>query len=133
MVIEFVIPGDPVAFARAGSHGKRRFTPSKQANYMTAVKHFAGLAMSGKQLLDGPVELCVQARYLWPKSMSAKKRILPGAEWKPSVPDWDNLGKLVSDSLNGIVWTDDARVVSGHVWKKYGDRAEILVRIRKLT
>lgn len=131
--VEFIIPGNPVPFARAGSHGKRRFTPPKQANFMTSVKHFAALAMKGAALFDGPVELCVEAKYLWPKSMTAKKRALPGAEWKQSVPDWDNLGKLISDSLNGVVWTDDARVVSGHIWKRYGDRLETRVRVRLLS
>lgn len=70
---------------------------------------------------------------LWPKSIPPKKRAIPGANWRCSVPDWDNLGKLVSDSLNGVVWTDDARVVSGHVWKRYGDRSETRVRVRMLT
>lgn len=132
--LSFTVPGNPVPFARAGANGKRRFTPPKQATFMTGVKHFAALAMNkaGADLFDGPVELSVEANYLWPKSMTAKKRALPGAAWKVSVPDWDNLGKLVSDALNGVVWTDDARVVSGHVWKKYGDRLETRVRVRRL-
>lgn len=133
MIIEFTIPGNPVAFARAGARGKRRYTPAPQANFMGSVKHIAALAMKGASLLDGPIELSIDVRYQWPKSISPKKRALPGANWRCSVPDWDNLGKIVSDSLNGIVWTDDARVVSGHVWKRYGDRSETRVRVRILT
>jgi len=131
--VAFIVPGGPVPFARAGSNGKRRFTPPKQAGFMTLVKHCASLAIGTRPLLDGPLELSVVAQYQWPKSMSAKKRAFPGAEWKSSVPDWDNLGKIISDSLNGIVWTDDARVAAGHVWKKYGDRSEVRIRVRVLS
>lgn len=30
--IVFTVPGEPTAFAMAGSFGKRRFTPKKQSN-----------------------------------------------------------------------------------------------------
>lgn len=30
MMIEIIVPGEPVQFARAGSHGAQRFTPPKQ-------------------------------------------------------------------------------------------------------
>lgn len=32
-------------------------------------------------------------------------------------PDWDNIGKLVCDALNGVAYTDDAHVVMGGVKK----------------
>lgn len=32
-------------------------------------------------------------------------------------PDWDNIGKLVCDALNGVAYTDDAHVVIGGVQK----------------
>ncbi len=31
--------------------------------------------------------------------------------------DWDNLGKLVSDALNGVCWFDDSQVVDARVVK----------------
>ena len=31
------------------------------------------------------------------------------------IPDWDNCGKSVCDSLNGIAWVDDRQVVDGRV------------------
>lgn len=34
-------------------------------------------------------------------------------------PDWDNLGKLVSDAANGVVWHDDSQVALGGVFKIY--------------
>ena len=32
-------------------------------------------------------------------------------------PDWDNIGKLICDALNGVAYTDDAHVVMGGVQK----------------
>lgn len=32
-------------------------------------------------------------------------------------PDWDNLGKTVTDGLNGVAYHDDSQVVAAHVYK----------------
>jgi hypothetical protein len=66
--IEFTIPGEAVPWARAGSHGKFKFTPAKQRNYMGALKMFCARAMQGGAPLQGPIELSVMAMYEWPKS-----------------------------------------------------------------
>lgn len=45
--------------------------------------------------------------------------------------DWDNLGKLVSDALNGIIWVDDRQVIDARVMKlpcpKGQERTEVTV------
>lgn len=49
---------------------------------------------------------------------------------RPAVkPDGDNYVKLVFDALNGVVWRDDALIVSHHADKFYGrePRTEITV------
>lgn len=132
-MISFVVPGPVVPWARAGSNGGRRFTPSRQKNYMTAVAVYARQAMRGKQLFDGPVELTVVAVYEWPKSWTAKRRAEPGATWKTSVPDADNIGKILSDSLNSLVWKDDAQVARLHISKVYEQTAELRVTISPLA
>ncbi|AYO85355.1 RusA family crossover junction endodeoxyribonuclease [Methylobacterium brachiatum] len=129
-ILDFIIPGAPVPFARAGSFGKRRFTPRKQADQMVAVKHFAGSAMQGRDLLSGPVRLEVHATYIAPASWSKKRR--SSADWRASGADWDNLGKLISDCLSGIVFNDDAQVSDGRVTKRYGDREEVRVVVTSL-
>lgn len=129
MTIEFTIPGDAVPWARAGAHGKVRFTPAKQRSYMAVLKDFGARAMQGTSPIEGPIELSVMAVYAWPKSMSSKKRALPGAEWKSSRPDADNLSKIVKDALNTITFRDDAQVASLHVWKKFGDVPRLSVKI----
>jgi Holliday junction resolvase RusA-like endonuclease len=138
-MIEFTIPGDAVPWARAGKRGphtgapnKIAFTPAKQRSYAGTIKLFCQNAMRGAPAIEGPIELSVVATYIWPKSMSPKKRQLPGAQWKTSRPDYDNLGKIVCDALNTVAWRDDAQVVAGFVWKRYGELASLAVRIRRL-
>jgi Holliday junction resolvase RusA-like endonuclease len=40
---------------------------------------------------------------------------------------------IIKDAMSKIVWMDDAQVASGHVWKMYGERAEIRIKISVLT
>ena len=44
-------------------------------------------------------------------------------------PDWDNIGKVVSDSLNQIAYRDDAQIVDSQVRKFYSrlPRIEIII------
>jgi len=39
-----------------------------------------------------------------------------------SYGDWDNIGKIVSDALNNIVWKDDAQVGDGRSIKVYAKK-----------
>ncbi len=128
--ISFTVPGQAVQFARAGSRGAQRFTPPKQRDHMAAVKMFAATAMGDDSPREGPLKLDLLVAYLIPKSWSAKKR--DAAFWKTTAPDADNLAKLVKDSLNKIVYHDDAQIVWLEVRKVYGDRAQSRITITAL-
>ena len=93
------------------------FTPKQtvQAEHKIAWK--ARAAMKGKPPSDKPVHLFIGANFALPKSASKKDREnLPGT-LRDKKPDLDNIEKLVSDALNGVVWVDDKQVVS-HFGKK---------------
>lgn len=107
-----------------------RFTPQRQRNYMAVLKQYAADAMVGRPPFDGPVEMTVVATWPWPKSLSAKKRALPGAERKKTTPDADNITKIIKDALNLIVFTDDARISDLHVAKRFGDCPGVAVEVR---
>jgi len=133
---EFVVPGVAVPWARAGrviGKFQRSYTPKPQQDFMSAVRTLGSRAMADHPPLEGPVELSVLALYPWPKSMSIRAREKPGAEWKATRPDEDNLKKLVADALQGIAYRDDGQVASGHCWKKFGDRALLKVKVRALV
>lgn len=129
-MIAFTIPGEPVAFARAGAQGKRRFTPKKQSDFMGTVRTYASRAMNGGVPMDGPIEMQVRAVYLVPESWSQKKKA--AARWKASKPDADNIAKILKDAMNTIVFRDDAQVASLTVQKVYGPIAGLTVSVQPL-
>ena len=124
------VPIQPVAFARSGANGKRRFTPKRQSDFMGQFRHFAALAMEGRPLLEGPLEMTATFVYQVPPSWSKIKRAT--AKYKSSKPDASNLVKLAEDSMNCVVWRDDAQVASLMVQKLYGPYPEIIVTVREL-
>jgi Holliday junction resolvase RusA-like endonuclease len=132
MEIRFMVPGIPTAWARARTNGKRHFTAPKQGRAMAIVEHIAHAAMAGEPPLDGPLSMSVQAVWPWPKSWSEKKRRVAGSHYKTSRPDADNIAKLIGDSLNEIVFRDDAQVVKVSVTKTYGITAGTHVIISML-
>ena len=114
IIFSAFIPTLPKAKARPRfrKNGKS-YTPKNTADAELLIK----LAVA-RQWRQKPVEgaVSLMLRVYLPRPKSAKKRELPTVK-----PDWDNYGKLVSDSLNGLVWKDDAQIVSAFVNKQYCD------------
>jgi Holliday junction resolvase RusA-like endonuclease len=129
-MIAFYVPGSPVAFARSGGNGTIRFTPKRQRDFMALVRLAAAKAMDGGPPMAGPVAMTVKATYLVPKSWP-KKRVA-AARWRTAKPDADNLAKLVADSINEIVYVDDAQVAELVVQKRYGPLAGVTVSVAPL-
>lgn len=118
--IEFVVEGRPVPWARAGQEGRKKFTPHKQEAHMHAVAWQARIAMKGRKVMTRAIHLRAQFVYAWPKSWGPAQRGKSGAQFKTSVPDADNLLKIIKDSLKGIVWIDDAQVYWDEAIKIWG-------------
>ena len=130
-MIAFEVPGEPIAFARTRMNSAgRRFTPTRQANYGNLVKTIAAEKMANVKLFAGPVSIQIRAEYMHPASWSQKKK--DATRWKTSKPDADNIGKLVADAMNGIVYADDAQVSDCRVQKIYGLRDRIVVEVSSL-
>lgn len=150
--IEFFIPGQPVAKARARTSPIYRrdgsvvtakngrvvmssYTPKKTENYENRVAAAAHKAMQGLPPLTVPVALEIEIGLEVPASWSAKKRLAcyalnVGATKKP---DMDNIEKAVIDGMNAIVFDDDARVVRKFTQKQYAERPGVTVRVRLLA
>jgi Holliday junction resolvase RusA-like endonuclease len=125
-MIQFTIPGDPVAKGRARAtmvQGRARmYTPDKTASYEGKVAYLAKQAMAGAAPLTGPVALTIRAVFAIPASWT-KKRLSAQAikpEWVTKKPDLDNCEKVVCDSLNGVCYLDDSQVASMQSIKVYG-------------
>ena len=93
-IVSFSVPGPPVPWQRTRGSGKRRFSSPKQAAYQEHVKNHARCAMLRRPPAMGPVSLRVEVYF-----EDRRTR------------DLDNVVKQIGDSLNGIVWIDDAQIV----------------------
>lgn len=124
-MIAFTVPGQPQGKGRPrigkiGQHA-RMFTPAKTVAYEGLIAHAAQLAMAGRPMLDGPVEVSLAIECQVPASWSQKKQrqALAGEVMPTTKPDVDNVVKAVFDGLNGVLWRDDVQVVSLRLRKRY--------------
>lgn len=130
-LIEFVVPGEAISFARAGAKGKHRYTLKKQSDHMMLVKAIAWEAMNGNQPIRGPVAMSVHAEFLQPKSWSQKKK--DRTYWKETMSDTSNIVKILEDAMNGIVFNDDAQISLLAAQKTYAAVARTVVKIWSLS
>jgi Holliday junction resolvase RusA-like endonuclease len=116
----FVIPGKPMGqprarFARMGKFVKT-YDPKEAKSYKATIIQLA--RASGVRQMIGPVRLAIDAYLPRPKRLCRKldpSNAIP-AECKP---DFDNILKIVADSLNGLAYADDAQVWHGTIRKWY--------------
>lgn len=120
-VFEIFIPGRPVGKGRPKIVRRKTkdrgvmpiaVTPDATVNAEQAIRS-AVFPQWKLGILASPLAVRMTAYVLKPPSRS-KKDILP-----TSKPDWDNVGKLICDSLNGICWKDDAVIADGGVRKRW--------------
>lgn len=137
--IRFSIPGQPMGKQRPrvvhnGSFSQA-FTPKETVSYENLVRVLYREAAKGKRFADEDMlDVRVIAYYSIPKSTSKKKRkmmlehkIRPGKK-----PDWDNIGKIICDSLNTVAYRDDSSIVDAQVRKFYSENPRVDVTIRRI-
>jgi Holliday junction resolvase RusA-like endonuclease len=117
-------------FSTVCGHAKTR-TPDQTVIYENLVKteyrNQSGVRFPDDAMLD----VRVMAYYTIPKSISKKKRqaMLDHKVRPTKKPDFDNIGKVICDSLNGIAYRDDAQIVDAQVRKFYSDTPRVVVII----
>lgn len=132
---QFTIPGVPHGkgrprFSRRGPH-VRTHTDPKTASYEAVVRQFAALAMGGRMPTADAVQLRVRIECQVPASWSQKKRAacLRHDLQPTGKPDGDNVAKAIADALNGIVYTDDSRIVDWLIQKFFAERDAVTVTV----
>ncbi len=138
MAISFVVPGQPVAKARARtvrtkSGASRTFTPAATVAFEDRVRMAARVV--GVRPVTGPLCMTVLFLFSCPKSRH-RKRTPRQQEPKTTKPDLSNLLKSVEDALNGIAYQDDAqlvRVVVEKHWAAQGEQPRTVIAIRCIT
>lgn len=112
----------------------RAYTPIETRNYEAALRVTAQIAMVGRNPLECPVQMTVNAFLSVPESWPKwkKQAALEGRWHAISKPDSDNILKC-TDALNGIVFTDDSQVVTAMVSKTYSQKPRIEIVVTPLT
>lgn len=126
MTVKFTVFGAPQGKARPRvvRNGNRTvaYTPLETAVYEDTIKLEYQRQCGHKFPAKTPLRVNILAFCPIPKSATKRTRQgMEAGEIYPTVkPDWDNVGKIVCDALNGIAYHDDAQVVSANVYKRYG-------------
>lgn len=132
--VTFEIFGKPFGkqrprFARRGKF-VATYTPEKTVSAESSIQVIANTLF--EKPATGPVELIVVARFKPPKSWSKKKIEAHLGQPHLQKPDWDNIGKLVSDALNGFAYVDDSQICYCVVQKRWSEVAQTTVTVKEL-
>lgn len=130
----FTVPGNPRGKQRPrATRQGRMYTPKETVIYENLIKHEFISKYPETEPTERPLILKICADYPIPESWSKSKKI-DAIEMRifPKKPDWDNVGKVVSDALNGIAYVDDSQVFYSNVLKRYSTRPRLTVLIEVL-
>lgn len=132
MAMTFIIPGQPQGkgrprFAKVGNF-MRAYTPAETVSFEEKVRGYA--LREGVTRIHGPVMMTISAFRQIPISTSVKKAESMEGQFCTVKPDWDNIGKIVSDALNGVAFNDDSQVVDVRVTKMWSRSPRIEVTLK---
>lgn len=125
-----VVIGQRLADGRNAEQAKRiRSWKSEVAQ--TAAEHFRG------ELLDGPLELELTFYSVRPAGHSGTGRNAgklkdSAPEFPITRPDALKMARLVEDALQGVIYRDDSQIVDEHLYKRYGEPARCVIRVKEL-
>jgi Holliday junction resolvase RusA-like endonuclease len=130
MTIKLTIPGPPVAKQRPRLGKGFTYTPKETVNYETLIKQLY-ITQNYATQLEGMLFIEVKAFFPIPKSVSKKDAALMRQMLiRPTKkPDWDNIGKICSDALNGLAYHDDSQIVSARVEKWYSEQPRVEIEL----
>lgn len=145
MRAEFVVYGrpQPAGSKRAFKHAhtSRVIVVDDNPKSKTWKQEIAGAAhnaLAGRALFDGPLVLEVTFVLKRPKGHYGTGRnasaVKPSAPAYPvTKPDTTKLIRCLEDALTGVLWRDDAQVVTQYAWKQYGEPECCEVTVRSLA
>ena len=109
----------------------KAYTPTKTKNYEYLVKQIFINKYPNFTPIEGRVSMTIIAYFEIPKSTSKKKTAeMICDEISPTKkPDWDNIGKIVSDALNKFAYKDDSQITDVRIFKKYSTIPKVIVKI----
>lgn len=133
-MIKFTVYGEPCAKGRPRfTKSGRTYTPDKTLRYEDQVRSSYLQTERIKYFDKQQLKLCVKAYFSIPdsKSKRIKEKMLSGEIRPTKKPDFDNIGKIISDSLNGIAYKDDSQIVKAEIEKFYAIEPKVEVEINE--
>lgn len=137
--VRFTIPGKPFGKQRPRVVNRGKFstayTPKESVQYENLVKLYYEQAAHGEMFPeDAMLDVRIFAFYEIPKSTSKKRRadMLANKIRPTKKPDFDNIGKIICDSLNLVAYHDDSSVVDAQVRKFYSEQPRVVVSIKTI-
>lgn len=144
-MVKFTVYGEPkakgrprVSVRRSGDGEKtfaRAYTPKQTVIYENQVKlEYENQCGNYRFPDDAMLDIRIFAYYGIPKSTSKKKRelMLAGKIRPTKKPDFDNIAKIICDSLNGIAYQDDKLIVDGMFRKFYSEQPRVEIKILQI-
>lgn len=133
-MIRLVIPGKPL--------GKQRprvlkngitYTPKETVDYEALIKQLY-ITQYFQKRLSGQLRIIITAYFPVPASAPKKiKEAMQNGGIRPGVkPDWDNIGKIVTDALNNLAYHDDKQIVEATVRKYYSDEPRVEIELEEV-
>lgn len=134
MKIKFTVPGEPQGKQRPRWSRVGTYTPRKTVVYETYIKEIFVISYPDYIPLEGALTMDIMAWLTIPKATSKKKKkLMEERIIRPDKkPDWDNIGKVVSDALEGLAYKKDSQIVMGIVHKFYSTRPRLEIEITKI-
>jgi len=135
MLIQFDIPGNPIALKRhrKGKWGNYDPSATDKADFLAKAMQFRP-----ETPFNEPLAVTMSFLFSRPKSHYGtgrnKDKVKPNAPiWHTGTPDLDNLEKFVMDALKGFFWKDDAICATKFTKKIYTDGTpNIYIQIKTL-
>lgn len=135
MIKHFVILGEPKGkqrpkFTTINGHA-RAITPKQTIAYENLVVLEYRTQAGGHYFPDNkPVFALIDCFMQIPKKPKQTTREMLSHLLRPMKKvDWDNAGKIICDSLNGIAYHDDSQIVDGRVRKYWSQRPRVEVTL----
>lgn len=99
------------------------------------VAQCASDAWNGEPLMTGPIRLAIVLCVARPRAhYGAKGSLKLSAPTYPTTrPDLTKLVRAIEDALTGVIWRDDAQVVSQTVMKIYDEQFSTEVTIAEMS
>jgi Holliday junction resolvase RusA-like endonuclease len=101
-------------------------------DWRVAVQHAIARVYHGPPL-TGPLELACDFTVPRPRGHAGRRGLRPSAPGYPTTrPDLTKLLRAVEDAATGLLWWDDAQIVTQTVTKRYGTRPGVTIHCRSL-